>query len=106
MSGTLFIIQTTLPRSWEEFEVGSLSQLLIEAGAACVQRTQIHSTYSWAGTLHSESEWSLEIKVHPSKKDAVLLKIEELHPDDTPQLLYWEVQASQGYADWAQIDRK
>tara|TARA_B110000444_G_scaffold236936_1_gene249221 strand:- start:1518 stop:1838 length:321 start_codon:yes stop_codon:yes gene_type:complete len=106
MSGTLFIIQTTLPRSWEEFEIGSFSQLLIEAGAACVQRTQIHSMYSWADTLHSDSEWSLEIKVHSSKKDAVLLKIEELHPDETPQLLYWEVQASQGYADWAQMDRK
>ena len=104
--GTLFIIQTTLPRSWKEFEVGSFSQLLVESGAACVQRTQIHSMYSWADTLHSDSEWSLEIKVSSSKKDTVLLKIEELHPDEVPQLLHWEVQVSKGYGEWARLENK
>ena len=37
-------------------------------------------------------------------KEFVLLKIEELHPDEVPQLLHWEVQASQGYADWARLE--
>jgi len=102
MSGTLFIIQTTLPRSWRGFEVGSFSQLLLDAGAACVQRKTIDSMYGWSGKVHSSSEWSLEIKVSSSKKDAILSKIEELHPDEVPQLLHWEVQASPKYWNWAQ----
>ena len=106
MGDSLFIIQTTLPSSWKEFEIGSFSQLLIESGAACVQRKSIVSMYNWNGEIHSNSEWSLEIKVSSTQLDHVLLKIEELHPDEVPQLLHWEVQASQGYADWAQIDRK
>ncbi|MDE0870034.1 MAG: divalent cation tolerance protein CutA [Candidatus Poseidoniaceae archaeon] len=104
MGESLFIIQTTLPSSWKEFEIGSFSQLLIESGAACVQRKSIVSMYNWDGTFHSDSEWSLEIKVSSSKKEFVLLKIEELHPDEVPQLLHWEVQASQGYADWARLE--
>ncbi|MCP2504455.1 MAG: divalent-cation tolerance protein CutA [Candidatus Poseidoniaceae archaeon] len=104
MGESLFIIQTTLPSSWKEFEIGSFSQLLIESGAACVQRKSIVSMYNWDGTIHSTPEWSLEIKVSSSKKEFVLLKIEELHPDDVPQLLHWEVQASQGYADWAGLE--
>ena len=102
MSGTLFIIQTTLPRSWKEFEVGSFSQLLVESGAACVQRKTIDSMYRWSGKVQSSSEWSLEIKVSSSKKDAILSKIEELHPDEIPQLLHWEVQASPKYRNWSQ----
>ena len=101
MGDSLFIIQTTLPSSWKEFEIGSFSQLLIESGAACVQRKSIVSMYNWDGELHSNSEWSLEIKVSSAQLDHVLLKIEELHPDEVPQLLHWEVQASQGYGDWA-----
>jgi periplasmic divalent cation tolerance protein len=106
MGDSLFIIQTTLPSSWKEFEIGSFSQLLIESGAACVQRKSIVSMYNWGGEIHSNSEWSLEIKVSSTLLDYVLLKIEELHPYEVPQLLHWEVQASQGYADWTQIDRK
>jgi len=101
MSGSLFIIQTTLPSDWREFEVGSFSNILIEAGAACVQRKSIDSLYRWNGRIESTSEWSLEIKVSPEHKELILLKIEEIHPDDVPQLLHWEVQASQGYGDWA-----
>ena len=101
MGDSLFIIQTTLPSSRKEFEIGSFSQLLIESGAACVQRKSIVSMYNWDGELHSNSEWSLEIKVSSAQLDHVLLKIEELHPDEVPQLLHWEVQASQGCGDWA-----
>tara|TARA_B110000495_G_C22524261_1_gene319486 strand:- start:90 stop:416 length:327 start_codon:yes stop_codon:yes gene_type:complete len=104
MSDSLFIIQTTLPRDWKEFEVGSFSQLLVEAGAACVQRTPIDSMYRWNGKMESTSEWALEIKVSSAKKEIVLLKIKEIHPDEVPQLLHWEVQASQGYGDWARND--
>ncbi len=60
--------------------------------------------YRWEGKFQSSSEWALEIKVHSSKKDEVIAKIEELHPYDVPQLLYWEVSTSQAYGDWIKKD--
>tara|TARA_B110000444_G_scaffold261269_1_gene312243 strand:+ start:5570 stop:5890 length:321 start_codon:yes stop_codon:yes gene_type:complete len=100
MNEPVFIIQTTLPRSWDEFEIGNFSQQLIESGAACVQYSAINSMYRWKGNLESSLEWSLEIKVSTSHKDAVLSKIESLHPYEVPQLVHWQVTSSRAYGEW------
>jgi len=102
MSGQFFIIQTTLPGDWKEFEVGSFSQQIIEAGAACIQRSPIESMYHWNGGIETSSEWSLEIKVSSPKKENVLLRIEELHPYEIPQLIYWQIETSDDYGNWVQ----
>tara|TARA_B100001142_G_scaffold16255_1_gene15160 strand:+ start:141 stop:476 length:336 start_codon:yes stop_codon:yes gene_type:complete len=100
MSGPVFIIQTTLPSSWKEFEVGSFSQHLVETGAACVHRSTIESMYRWGGKIESTSEWSLEIKVSSDKKEDVLEKVKELHPYEIPQILHWQVETSEEYGFW------
>lgn len=100
MSNEIHIIQTTLPDTWIEAEVGAFAQTMLGAGAACVQHSSIRSTYKWEGKIESTLEWKLQLKVPQSQIETVLTSIEKNHPYDTPQLIHWPVQATEGYAEW------
>ena len=96
----MFLIKTTLPISFREFEVTSFAQSIIESGAACVQHREISSTYSWDGKLNHDKEWLLEIKVSEKNKQSVQEVITNLHPYDVPEILILKVEANQEYLDW------
>jgi len=98
------IIQTTLPGSWIEAEVGAFAQTLLEAGAACVQHSSIQSTYKWEGEIESSSEWRVQLKVSESHFDAVLTTLGEIHPYDIPQIIHWVAESTQEYAEWVDSD--
>ena len=100
MSNTLWVLKTTLPVSWREFEVTSFAQSLLEAGAGCVQHHKVSSTYKWDGKIQSEYEWSLQIKVSEDNKQAVADLIQEKHPYDVPQIIMCEFQSNVAYYDW------
>ena len=100
MGNSLWLIKTTLPDSWREFEVTSFAQALVESGAACVQHHEVSSTYKWEGQIQSDTEWALQIKVSNSNKQSVISKIEEEHPYDVPQIVMHECDASESYTDW------
>ena len=96
----MFLIKTTLPISFREFEVTSFAQSVVESGAACVQHREISSTYSWDGKLNHEKEWLLEIKVSEKNRESVQELIAHLHPYDVPEILTLKVEANQEYLDW------
>ena len=96
----MFLIKTTLPISYREFEVTSFAQSIVESGAACVQHREISSTYPWDGKLNHEKEWLLEIKVSEKNKELVQEVITNLHPYDVPEILILKVEANQEYLDW------
>ena len=100
MSNEIQIIQTTLPDSWIEAEVGVFAQAMLEAGAACVQHSTIRSTYKWEGEIESTVEWKLQLKVPQSQIETVLTSIENNHPYDTPQIIHWSAKATEEYARW------
>ena len=102
MSSKLWIVKTTLPGSWREFEVGSFAQSLVESGAACVQHHKVSSTYKWEGKIQSENEWSLQIKVSQYDKQAIIDLIHKSHPYDVPQIITLEVNASEEYSKWVE----
>ena len=104
MNAGIRIIQTTLPGTWVEAEVGAFAQLMLEAGAACVQHSSIQSTYKWKGVIESSSEWGLQLKVSESHFDKVLAALNEIHPYDVPQIIHWAAESTQDYADWVDSD--
>ena len=100
MNSGICLIQTTLPGTWIEAEVGAFAQSLLEVGAACVQHSSIQSTYRWGGVIESAPEWRLQLKISESHFDMVLKTLKETHPYDVPQILHWAAESTQGYVDW------
>ena len=100
MDEQISIIQTTLPGAWLEAEVGIFAQLILEAGAACVQHSSIRSTYKWEGEIESALEWRLQIKTGQNQVDNVIQSIRENHPYEVPQIIHWLAQTNADYADW------
>lgn len=100
MAQQISIIQTTLPSTWIEAEVGAFAQLILESGAACVQHSSIRSTYKWEGEIESSPEWRLQIKTGQNRLDNVMKSIRENHPYEVPQIIHWAAQTNAEYADW------
>lgn len=100
MGSELWVIKTTLPKSWLEFEVVSFAQELIEQGAACIHHHEVTSTYSWEGSIQSEEEWALEIKVSNSNKQSIVEIIKKSHPYDVPQIICSQCETSGEYGEW------
>jgi periplasmic divalent cation tolerance protein len=75
--------------------------LVEERLAACVQIDgPILSTYSWQGNIEQSTEFRLTVKTCRSKLEALLVSINKLHPYETPEVLWFEVSASEGYTKW------
>ncbi|MDE0708036.1 MAG: divalent cation tolerance protein CutA [Candidatus Poseidoniales archaeon] len=100
MSAEIYIIQTTLPGSWIEAEVGAFSQLMLESGSACVQHSPLQSMYKWEGEIKSSQEWGLQLKVTKTQLEKVLSSLKENHPYEIPQIIHWLAEATPEYADW------
>ena len=100
MGAQISVIQTTLPDTWLETEVGAFAQLMLEAGAACVQHSPTRSTYKWDGEIESSMEWRLQIKTSQQHLENVLNSIRENHPYDVPQIIHWPAKSNAEYADW------
>ena len=102
MSKGVVVIQTTLPRKWEEYRVGSFCQNLIENGAKCVDYSEVRSMYEWEGKLNSEKEWRIEMKCSEVKKEVLLNFLEHNHPYELPQILFHVAESSEAYGRWVQ----
>lgn len=102
MVGQVCVIQTTLPGSWLEAEVGALCQQILEAGAACVQHSTIHSIYRWEGETQASPEWHLQIKVDPTKRDTVISILGQKHPYEVPQIVWSTVESTDAYTSWVE----
>lgn len=100
MGAQISVIQTTLPDTWLEAEVGAFAQLMLEAGAACVQHSPTRSTYKWEGEIESSKEWRLQIKTSHNHLKNVLESIRENHPYEVPQIIHWSAETNVDYADW------
>ena len=104
MTSRIHIVQTTLPGTWIEAEIGSYYQMLLEAVSASVQHSTIQSTYKWEGKIESSSEWRLQLKTSQSRLESVLSALKESHPYEVPQIIHWAADSTQEYADWIDSD--
>jgi len=99
------VIITTCPNA-EEAE--ALTQALIESRlAACVQTSQINSTYHWQGKLETDQEIRLMIKTTADLFDEIAAMI-HLHVSyNTPEVISLPVlQGSNAYLDWVSQEAK
>jgi periplasmic divalent cation tolerance protein len=69
--------------------------------AACVQITEIASTYMWEGEVTRGAEWLLLIKTAARLYGAVESAILELHSYEVPEILQLPVEGGlDRYLDW------
>lgn len=69
--------------------------------AACVQITPVDSVYVWQGAVQQEGEFRLMFKTTAHARDALVRRIEALHPYQLPALYALPVAAcSADYAAW------
>ena len=103
MSGTLWIVKTTLPGEMNEAEVGMWCQSIIESNlAACVEISSINSVFRWEAEIHNAIEWDIQMKTSDSNKNGLISKIKSEHSYDVPQIVWWSVESTKEYYDWVQ----
>jgi periplasmic divalent cation tolerance protein len=69
--------------------------------AACVQLTEIASTYRWEGEVTEGAEWLMLIKTTAARYEAVEAAILELHTYDVPEIVQLPiVRGSAAYLAW------
>ena len=93
----------------DEAAARKLSHALIdERLAACVQIVPgIRSVYRWQGVVHDDTECQVWIKTTRERIDALKVRLRELHPYDTPELLVFDaVDGLERYVRWVQQETK
>jgi periplasmic divalent cation tolerance protein len=75
---------------------------------ACVQQLPgLRSTYLWDGALQQADEILLLIKTTSDRLDAVVARVQALHPYELPELLAVEARGgSPAYLDWVRIQSR
>jgi len=79
-----------------------LARTLVEERlAACVNRFTCESTYWWDGEIHDGEEVILLAKTTADRSDALVDRVEELHPYDVPCIeRFDEDDVLDAFAEW------
>ena len=99
------VIITTCPNA-EQAE--KLSGMLIKQQlAACVQASDITSTYRWQGVVETAREVRLMIKAKRADYEAIEAFIRVTHPYENPEVLALPVTAgSRLYLEWIDVETR
>jgi periplasmic divalent cation tolerance protein len=99
MQNTCIVIQTSCENAQvaENIQHALISQQL----AACIQSSEIKSTYLWQGKIESASEIKFEIKTKSTLFDAVSTVIKQKTSYDCPEIIALPItQGDKAYLDW------
>ena len=93
-------VTTTLPDRDAANRLGR--RLVEERLAACAQVVgPVSSVYWWQGEVESAGEWYCHLKTIVSKVEELIVRIRELHPYDTPEILALPItEADEAYLRW------
>ncbi len=95
---TLFLVLTTESSLANAEE---LSAKILQKGlAACISMRKVKSRYVWNGELEENVEIELLIKSTKDNLEMLLAALLELHSYQTPELIYWPINASKDYKKW------
>lgn len=78
------------------------TRLVTDHSAACVNIVPgLRSVYRWQGRVETDDECLLMIKTRQQRLDAIAACLDELHPDDLPELIAVDIRdGSPPYLDW------
>jgi len=81
---------------------GRLARLIVEERlAACVNISQVRSTFLWEGKVNEEAEDLLIIKTEKLKVEKLAARIREVHPYELPEIIVLPiVGGDEGYLKW------
>ena len=103
MNEMISVVQTTLPGEWLEAEVGEWTFSIVnEKIAACAQRNLVDSTYRWQDKIEYGSEWRIQFKTSIDKTEQLMTRINDTHPYESPQIIWWEANSTDQYLNWVQ----
>jgi len=79
-------VTTTLPDRDAAHRLGG--RLVEERLAACAQVVgPVSSTYRWQGEVETASEWYCHLKTTAARVPALISRVRELHPYETPEII-------------------
>lgn len=95
----LLIVETTCG---SESEAKNLSKNIVEKKlGACVQISEISSTYCWEDSCLCESEWLVRIKTTSHCLETLKTYLLESHPYEVPEIIYYSAKAGNpDYSEW------
>jgi periplasmic divalent cation tolerance protein len=93
-------VTTTLPDREAALRLGT--RLVEERLAACAQVVgPVSSVYRWHGEVETAAEWYCHLKTTAARVPALLARLRELHPYETPEIVALPVaEGDAGYLRW------
>lgn len=93
-------VTTTLPDRDSANRLGG--RLVEERLAACAQVVgPVSSVYRWQGEVETAAEWYCHLKTTAARAPALIARIRELHPYETPEIIALPVsEGDPGYLKW------
>ena len=81
---------------------GRLARLIVEERlAACVNISQVRSTFVWEGKVDEEAEDLLIIKTESLLVEELMARVREVHPYDLPEIVVLPIiGGDEGYLEW------
>ena len=70
--------------------------------AACISLREVDSCFLWKGKIEQSNEVQLLIKTTQKQLKDLIDAIESLHSYELPELLFWNVSASESYQKWVE----
>lgn len=105
MAEDFVVVITTCP---DAAHAGKLAAMLVKQQlAACVQCSEIMSTYRWQGVVETAREVRLMIKAKRADYDAIDAFIRVTHPYENPEIVALPLVAgSRAYLDWIDTETR
>jgi periplasmic divalent cation tolerance protein len=93
-------VTTTLPDRDTANRIGR--RLVEERLAACAQVVgPVASVYWWQGEVETAGEWYCHLKTTGARVDALIARVRELHPYETPEIVALPVtEGDPAYLRW------
>lgn len=105
MTLNVILMLTTVPDADTAERLASTA--LAARVAACVTRLgAVRSQYHWQGAIESADEIQMLFKTSLARAAELEQFIQTHHPYDTPEILSWQVSASNAYGQWVNAETR